>query len=59
MLPISSLFRALSSVVVVNGERDYGDVLAELRTMLAQTFHIDHVTIQVEPAGFHEQRPHV
>jgi cobalt-zinc-cadmium efflux system protein len=56
---ITSGFESLSAHVVVNGERDYGDVLAELRTMLAQTFHIDHVTIQVEPAGFHEQRPHV
>jgi cobalt-zinc-cadmium efflux system protein len=56
---ITSGFESLSAHVVVNGEREYCDVLRDLRTLLARQFHVDHVTIQIEPTGFHEHRPHV
>jgi cobalt-zinc-cadmium efflux system protein len=52
---ITSGLESLSAHVVVNGERQYSEVLGDLRTLLAGRFHIEHVTIQIEPTGFHER----
>jgi len=42
-------------VVIVEGE-SHRDLLAELRTMLHDSFGIDHITIQIEPEGFEERQ---
>lgn len=58
---ITSGMVVLSGHVQTAGERDLracGTLLTELRTRLHDRFGIDHVTIQVEPAGFDEPEGH-
>lgn len=58
---ITSGMVVLSGHVQTAGERDMracGTLLTELRTRLHDRFGIDHVTIQVEPAGFDEPEGH-
>jgi cobalt-zinc-cadmium efflux system protein len=45
---LSGETRALSAHVVLRRMDDWGGVLARLRTLLAQLFHIDHITLQPE-----------
>ena len=51
---ITSSLPALS-VHVVTDKDDYGGVLAAVREVLHDRFHIDHTTVQIEPTGFKEQ----
>lgn len=55
---ITSGFEALSAHVVVSGDRGYAEVLHDIRALLSAQFHIDHITIQIEPAGFVESAQH-
>ncbi|HEX2209955.1 MAG TPA: cation diffusion facilitator family transporter, partial [Longimicrobium sp.] len=56
---ITSGMEALSAHVVV-GERalrrESGEILADLHCMLHDEFHLHHLTIQIEPRDFEEQR---
>lgn len=49
---IASGFHAISAHVVLDSGRDGTGDLAEIRRRLQQEFHVDHVTLQLEPAGF-------
>lgn len=51
---ITSGFDSLSAHVVIPEGQPPGPLLAELRQRLHDQFGIDHITIQVEPEGFHE-----
>jgi cobalt-zinc-cadmium efflux system protein len=51
---ITSGFESLSAHVVVAENTPAGSLLAEIRERLHSRFGIDHITIQVEPVGFHE-----
>jgi cobalt-zinc-cadmium efflux system protein len=53
---ITSGMDSLSAHVVVADDRPSHDVLAELRKILAERFGIDHVTLQIEPEGFAEEK---
>lgn len=49
---ITSGFHAISAHVVLHPGRNGTGDLAALRGRLQQQFHVDHVTLQLEPAGF-------
>lgn len=58
---ITSGMVALSAHVQTNADRDLGAcgaLLAQLRTRLHDRFGIDHVTLQLEPAGYDEPASH-
>ena len=44
-----------TAVVVADGE-EHTVVLGRVRQLLHDQFDIDHITIQIEPAGFEERR---
>lgn len=48
---ITSGMESLSAHVVMVEDHDGGEILAELRSALHERFGIDHITIQIEPAG--------
>lgn len=52
---IASGLDSLSCHVVSDESRTHVDLLESLRSMVHQEFGIDHVTIQIEPAGFKER----
>lgn len=54
---ISSGFECLSAHVVAGDGKDRDALLDELRRMLHARFGIDHITIQLEAAGFVEDHP--
>jgi cobalt-zinc-cadmium efflux system protein len=56
---ITSGLESLSAHVSVDTQLPAADVLQRLRTRLSEDFGIDHVTLQLEPAAFEEQRPEV
>jgi cobalt-zinc-cadmium efflux system protein len=51
---VTSGFPSLSAHVETGGAREAHDVLVELRMMLAQTFGIEHATLQIETRALHE-----
>jgi cobalt-zinc-cadmium efflux system protein len=51
---IASGFDCLSAHVVTSVVHDRDDLLATLRGVLHERFGVDHVTLQLEPAGFVE-----
>ena len=56
---ITSGLDALSAHVVVGDRalrRESGEILADLHCMLHDDFHLHHLTIQIEPRHFQEQR---
>lgn len=56
---ITSGLDALSAHVVVGDRalrRESGEILAELHALLHDEFHLHHLTIQIEPRDFEEQR---
>jgi cobalt-zinc-cadmium efflux system protein len=53
---ITSGLDSLSAHVVVADHREQAAVLKSVRQMLQDQFDIDHITIQIEPAGFEERR---
>jgi cobalt-zinc-cadmium efflux system protein len=53
---ITSGLESLSAHVVVCDGEDHAVVLARVRQLLHERFGIDHITIQIEPAGFEERR---
>ncbi|MNS18092.1 Cadmium, cobalt and zinc/H(+)-K(+) antiporter [compost metagenome] len=52
---ISSGKVALSARVVHDAQRPATELLEEIHNMLHQYFHINHVTVQLEPLGFDEK----
>jgi cobalt-zinc-cadmium efflux system protein len=52
---IASGLDSLSCHVVSDESQTHVDLLESLRSMVHQEFGIDHVTIQIEPAGFEER----
>ena len=46
----------LGAHVVVADGLDHSMVLGQVRQLLNERFGIDHVTIQIEPAGFEERK---
>lgn len=53
---ITSGLDSLSAHVVTDDQRPHAELLRELRELLHKRFGIDHITIQIEPEGFDEQR---
>jgi cobalt-zinc-cadmium efflux system protein len=53
---ITSGLESLSAHVVVADGVDHAGMLGEVRQLLHDRFAIDHMTIQIEPAGFAERR---
>jgi cobalt-zinc-cadmium efflux system protein len=53
---ITSGLDSLSAHVVVAEGVEHATVLARVRQVLHDRFDIDHITIQIEPAGFEERR---
>jgi cobalt-zinc-cadmium efflux system protein len=53
---ITSGLDSLSAHVVVADHTEHAAVLRSVRQLLHDQFHIDHITIQIEPAGFEERR---
>ncbi len=53
---ITSGLDSLSAHVVVADHLEHAAVLRSVRQMLQEQFDIDHITIQIEPAGFEERR---
>jgi len=53
---ITSGLHSLSAHVVLEDVQSHVDLLTGLRNMLHERFHIEHITIQIEPANF-EERP--
>jgi cobalt-zinc-cadmium efflux system protein len=53
---ITSGWESLSAHVVVADGLDHSIVLGQVRQLLNERFGIDHVTIQIEPAGFEERK---
>ena len=53
---ITSGLESLSAHVVVCDGEDHAAVLGRVRQLLHERFDIDHITIQIEPAGFKERR---
>jgi cobalt-zinc-cadmium efflux system protein len=53
---ITSGWESLSAHVVVADGLDHSMVLGQVRQLLNERFGIDHVTIQIEPAGFEERK---
>lgn len=53
---ITSGLASLSAHVVVADGLEHTAVLSRVRHMLNERFGIDHVTIQIEPAGFEERK---
>lgn len=51
---ITSGLESLSCHVVSDDSRPYSAILTDLRDIVHDRFHIDHVTIQIEPEGFTE-----
>jgi Co/Zn/Cd efflux system component len=49
---------SLSAHVVADTPAHDGSMLRRLRTTLHDRFGIDHITIQVEPRDFNEERTH-
>lgn len=49
---ITSGFHAISAHVVLQPGRNGTSDLAAIRSRLQREFHVDHVTLQLEPAGF-------
>jgi cobalt-zinc-cadmium efflux system protein len=56
---ITTGLESLSAHVSVESQLPAAEILHGLRTKLRQEFGIDHVTLQLEPAGFEEHRPEV
>jgi cobalt-zinc-cadmium efflux system protein len=52
---ITSGLNSLSAHVVVRDGADHAAVLRDVREALHEQFGIDHLTIQIEPAGFEER----
>jgi cobalt-zinc-cadmium efflux system protein len=50
---ITTGMNALSVHVVVDGEKDFSDVLTRAAALLRDDFGLTHSTIQVEPSNFH------
>jgi cobalt-zinc-cadmium efflux system protein len=55
---ITTGLESLSAHVVVTDGVEHAAVLGSVRQMLYDRFGIDHMTIQIEPAGFEERRLH-
>ncbi|MEX2140315.1 MAG: cation diffusion facilitator family transporter [Pirellulales bacterium] len=53
---ITSGLDSLSAHVVVTDGEEHAVVLGRVRQLLHDRFDIDHITIQIEPAGFEERR---
>lgn len=53
---ITSGMESLSAHVVVQSLDQHVSCLARLRDVLHEQFHIDHITIQLEPEGFVERK---
>ncbi|MDG2359690.1 MAG: cation diffusion facilitator family transporter [Planctomycetaceae bacterium] len=51
---ITSGMDSMSCHTVSDGSLPYEQVLQSVRDVVIKTFSIDHVTIQIEPEGFHE-----
>jgi cobalt-zinc-cadmium efflux system protein len=51
---ITSGMDSMSCHIVSDGSLPYEQVLQSVRDVVIKTFSIDHVTIQIEPEGFHE-----
>lgn len=51
---ITSGMESASGHVVIAADRDYQSVLDSVLTVLRERYHIDHATIQCEPAEFEE-----
>jgi cobalt-zinc-cadmium efflux system protein len=56
---ITSGLDCLSAHVVKADGQSHGDLLKRLRTTVRERFGIDHMTIQIEPEDFDEQRPKI
>jgi cobalt-zinc-cadmium efflux system protein len=56
---ITSGLESLSAHVTIEGGPPAADLLHTIRMILREQFGIDHITIQIEPESFVEQRPRV
>ena len=52
---ITSGLSSLTAHAISDNSRNYSAVLSDLRDLLHERFHIEHITIQIEPEGFPER----